>query len=58
MVFPILELALLILLLLDCVCALIDVFGNHMTISVYGSILFEVMIQGKHHDNMQQEMSV
>jgi hypothetical protein len=29
-----------------------------MTISVYGSILFEVMIQGKHHDNMQQEMSV
>jgi hypothetical protein len=49
LVFP----SLLILLLLQCVCALIDVSGNHMTISTYGSILFEVTIQGKNHDNMQ-----
>lgn len=47
MVFPISESALLILLLLECVCALIDVSGHHMTISVYGSILFEANDSGK-----------
>jgi hypothetical protein len=58
LVFPISELLFLILLLLECVCALIDVSGNHMTISIHGSILFEVTIQGKHNDNMQQGMPV